>query len=510
MRQYSGCDARTVNSSSSFTSAELGADVDERRQRGPVAVAARIVATGVGDVEQRVGAGARARAARRPGRRAPRRPRGARPGPTTAGGAACCETNQLATPVEHGDVLGEEERAGRDAEPDGEQHAASRWCRASTSTRRTPARARSRRASLAVRTPASRRSRPCTRPRAPRAGWRRRWWRGRRRGAEQVPPAGELAVERVPRVGRSGVRAWWSTARARADDEDRERRRGPGARPTHTGQSRRRTERAERVREEGRAAAPGSDEAAGVDDARQRRARRPRSAPRARTARGSAARRCHACGARAGDRRARERQVPCGRERRGRRVDDDAEDAAAVSAAGWVSTTTTPMPVSAPRACSVSGSDPAEHRDDEVDAPVRAQVLEHDRQPVALVGPDGGERSITSWRGSPPVPSTSPALVTTSTRRRSRTRRATTDAAASTATSNDSASCAPGCTSSTTAARERQPRLVLADHQLAGARGRAPVHAAQVVADLVVAQRDELVAEVAHDRARRRSPRARR
>ena len=46
------------------------------------------------------------------------------------------------------------------------------------------------------------------------------------------------------------------------------------------------------------------------------------------------------------------------------------------------------------------------------------------------------------------------------------------------------------------------PRFVLADHQLAGARGRAPVHAAQVVADLVVAQGEELVAEVAHHRAR--------
>ena len=50
-------------------------------------------------------------------------------------------------------------------------------------------------------------------------------------------------------------------------------------------------------------------------------------------------------------------------------------------------------------------------------------------------------------------------------------------------------------------------RFVLADHELAGARGRAPVHAAQVVAELVLAQRQELVAEVAHHRARRRAPR---
>ena len=38
------------------------------------------------------------------------------------------------------------------------------------------------------------------------------------------------------------------------------------------------------------------------------------------------------------------------------------------------------------------GRDPAEDRDDEVDAPVRPQVLEHRRQPVALVGTDRGER----------------------------------------------------------------------------------------------------------------------
>ena len=71
-------------------------------------------------------------------------------------------------------------------------------------------------------------------------------------------------------------------------------------------------------------------------------------------------------------------------------------------------------------------------------------------------GPTVASRSITSWRASPPVPSTSPALVITSTRRRSRTSRATTDAVASTATSNDASSCADGRTSRSTAARERQ------------------------------------------------------
>ena len=94
--------------------------------------------------------------------------------------------------------------------------------------------------------------------------------------------------------------------------------------------------------------------------------------------------------------------------------------------------------------------------------------------------------------------------MTTSTRRRSRTSRAVTDAAASTATSNDSASCAPGVHVEHDRGARTPPRLVLADHQLAGARGRAPVHAPQVVAHLVVAQGHELVAEIAHDRARRR------
>ena len=53
-------------------------------------------------------------------------------------------------------------------------------------------------------------------------------------------------------------------------------------------------------------------------------------------------------------------------------------------------------------------------------------------------------------------------------------------------------------------------RFVLADHEVAGARGRAPVHAAQVVAELVLAQREELVAEVARHRPAAREGRSRR
>ena len=66
-------------------------------------------------------------------------------------------------------------------------------------------------------------------------------------------------------------------------------------------------------------------------------------------------------------------------------------DAFGATAAGWVSTTTTPMPGSMPNACSVSGATRPRIGDDEVDAPVRTEVLEHGRQPVAVVGADGGE-----------------------------------------------------------------------------------------------------------------------
>ena len=132
------------------------------------------------------------------------------------------------------------------------------------------------------------------------------------------------------------------------------------------------------------------------------------------------------------------------------------------------------------------------------------------RSPAGRCGRSGRPwraRSITSWRGSPPVPRTSPLLVTTSTRRWRRTSRATTDAAASTATSNDSGVVAVGMHVEHDRGLRAPAGFVLADHQLTGARGRSPVHAAQVVAELVVAQGEELVAEVAHHRRAPRRPR---
>ena len=118
-------------------------------------------------------------------------------------------------------------------------------------------------------------------------------------------------------------------------------------------------------------------------------------------------------------------------------------------------------------------------------------------------GPTVASTSITSCRGSPPVPSTSPALVIdldpapqAHEPRGDRRRRFDRDL--------ERRGVVRARLHVEHHRGARPPAgFVLADHQLAGAGGRAPVHAAQVVADLVLAQRDELVAEVAHDRARR-------
>ena len=80
-----------------------------------------------------------------------------------------------------------------------------------------------------------------------------------------------------------------------------------------------------------------------------------------------------------------------------------------------------------------------------------------------------------------------------------------TDAAASTAVSNDAPSNADGRTSSTTETRGRHGASSWRTTRPAGARGRTPVHAPQLVADLVVAQRPELAALVV-DEAVARSP----
>jgi hypothetical protein len=143
-----------------------------------------------------------------------------------------------------------------------------------------------------------------------------------------------------------------------------------------------------------------------------------------------------------------------------------------------------------------------EDRDDEIDAPVGAQVFEHGGEAVAVVGTDGGERvdhvvariAAGAEHLACAGDDLDPSAQAHQTRR--------TDAAASTATSNDSASCARQHVEHDCGARS-PPRFVLADHEL-GAGRRLPVRTAQVVAQLVVAQGDELVAEIAHHRATRR------
>ena len=154
---------------------ELGADVDERRQRGPVAVPAESVAARVGE---RRGAGrARRRAARArpPGRRAiaaqPEQHRGREP---VRRAPACCDTSQLRRWSSTRDVLREQERAGGDAEA-----ATVSGLRVDGAERRRPdeeherGRDRGERGVAPEREPVGERGHRTT-PRAPRAGWRRR------------------------------------------------------------------------------------------------------------------------------------------------------------------------------------------------------------------------------------------------------------------------------------------------------------------------------------------------
>ena len=101
------------------------------------------------------------------------------------------------------------------------------------------------------------------------------------------------------------------------------------------------------------------------------------------------------------------------------------------------------------------------------------------------------------------MPSTSPALVTSSTRRRRRASRAADRCRGLDRDLERRRVVRAGLHVEHDRGARAPARFVLADHQLTGARGRAPVHAAQVVAELVLAERDELVAEVAHDRAAR-------
>ena len=152
-----------------------------------------------------------------------------------------------------------------------------------------------------------------------------------------------------------------------------------------------------------------------------------------------------------------------------------------------MSTTTTPMPAERAERAQRVGIDPAEHRDHEVDAPVRAEVRGDDLELVAVVGADGGEhvdhvvagvaagaqhlaRARDHLDPSPqphePRDDRRGGLDRDLERRRVVGRRPHVEHH-----------------------RGARPpaRFVLADHEITGAGGRAPVHAAQVVADLVLA-----------------------
>ncbi len=147
-------------------------------------------------------------------------------------------------------------------------------------------------------------------------------------------------------------------------------------------------------------------------------------------------------------------------------------------------------------------ADAAEHRDDEVDAAMRAQVLEHGGQPVVGVGVDGGEpvdhvvtRVATRAEDGAGAGDHLDASLQAHQPRDDRRRGFHRDLERRVVVTvgmyveHDRSTRAPA-------------RFVLADHEVAGARGRAPVHPPQVVADLVVAQCEELVAEVTHQRPR--------
>ena len=227
----------------------------------------------------------------------------------------------MATPVEHGDVLGEEERAGRDAEADGEQHTP-----VAGAQRRRPheehqrGRDRGERRLPSEREPVGDRGHAPDREHGEQDG-AVGGGRGRRRGAEQVPPAGELAVERAPRVAaRESERGGRRLEREQHEDRDADER--PGARPPTP------AIRAAAPARRGRAGgAP--RRAPGARSGRSRRrapatARRPRSSAASANGARKRARRAMRVALGAGDRRAGEGLVPCGRERRSRRVDHDA------------------------------------------------------------------------------------------------------------------------------------------------------------------------------------------
>ena len=214
--------------------------------------------------------------------------------------------------------------------------------------------------------------------------------RGRRRGAQQVPPAGELRSSacHVSPLGSPSVVVDGSSA---STHEDREADERPGARrptpatcaaaPARRGRAGGAPRREHRERRSGRSRRRAPSESAATA----------LSAASANGARKRARRAMSAVLARETD-RAGEGLVPGGRERRSRRVDHEHGTRSAGTAAGRVSTTTTPMPVSAARACSVSGRTRPRITTTRSTRRCARRFSSTARQPVALVGADRGQR----------------------------------------------------------------------------------------------------------------------
>ena len=162
------------------------------------------------------------------------------------------------------------------------------------------------------------------------------------------------------------------------------------AAPIHTDQPRHRTERAECVGEQ-RGADHGQHEPAGVDDPseRQRRhhAERGQRERRHETRRAGPSRAHRATSAAV--------RVSVSFHAVANGVVDASTtttDACGATAAGWVSTTTTPMPAERAERAQGVGRDPAEHRDRRGRrGGARAGCSSTDGQAVAVVGTDGGE-----------------------------------------------------------------------------------------------------------------------
>ena len=148
------------------------------------------------------------------------------------------------------------------------------------------------------------------------------------------------------------------------------------------------------------------------------------------------------------------------------------------------------------------GVDRAEHHDEEVGTPMGAEVGGDDLEVVAVVGPDGREPVDHVVAG---VAAGAQQLAHAGDHL---------DASAQPDEPRDHGGGGLDRDLERGVVVGRRPHVeehggprppagfVVADHEIAGACRRTPVHTAKVVADLVVAQRQEVVAQVARHRAR--------